>query len=72
MFEGYIWDEWLGFIIEYWQRFEIMKWPIWNVDEGNVGEVLEGAGTKFFMSPGLHDVTHQYVLINTPIMMPWM
>jgi hypothetical protein len=35
-------------------------------EEGDVGEVLEGAGTKFFMNPTLRDVAHQYVLANFP------
>jgi hypothetical protein len=34
--------------------------------------MLEGVGTKFLMSIGLHDATHQYVLANISIMMPWM
>jgi hypothetical protein len=38
----------------------------------DVGEVLEGVGTKFLMNPTLRDATHQYVLANISIMMPWM
>jgi hypothetical protein len=46
---------------------------IWDVDEkeGDIGDVLEGVGTKFQMSPTLHDLAHQYVLTNIAIMTPW-
>jgi hypothetical protein len=37
-------------------------------EEGDVGEVLEGVGTKFHMNPTLHDLAHQYVLISIAIM----
>jgi hypothetical protein len=74
MAEGYIQDECLGFVTEYLQRFDVVKRCIWDVDEeeGDVGEVLEGAGTKFLMNPILRDVAYQYVLANISIMMPWM
>jgi hypothetical protein len=39
--------------------------------EGDVGEVVEGVGTKFVMSPTLRDLAHQYVLTNILIMTPW-
>jgi hypothetical protein len=50
-----------------------VKRRIWDVDEeeGDVGEVLEGVGTKFHMNPTLHDLAHQYVLISIAIMTPW-
>ncbi len=50
-----------------------MKWRIWDVDEEekDVGEVLEGANSKFLMSTTLWDLVHQYVLDNFAIMMPW-
>jgi hypothetical protein len=50
-----------------------VKRGIWDADEeeGDVGEVLEGVGTKFHMSPTLHDLAHQYVLTNIAIMTPW-
>jgi hypothetical protein len=69
----YIQDECLGFITEYLQKFDIVESRIWVVDEenGDVGEVLEGVGTKFHMSPTLHDLAHQYVLTNITIMTPW-
>jgi hypothetical protein len=74
MAKGYIGDECLGFVIEYLQRFDVVKRCVWDADEeeGDVGEVLEGVGTKFLMNPTLHDATHQYVLANISIMMPWM
>ncbi len=50
-----------------------MKRHIWDVDEeeGDVGKVLEGVGTKLRTSPTLHDLAHQYVLTNIAIMIPW-
>ncbi len=73
MAEGYIQDECLGFITKYLQKFDIVKRHIWVVDEEkrDAGEVLEGLGTKFHMSPILDDLAHQYVLTNTTIMTPW-
>jgi hypothetical protein len=43
MTKGYIWDECLGFVIDYLQRFDVVKWCIWDVDEeeGDTNEVLE-------------------------------
>ncbi len=40
--------------------------------EGDVGEVVEGVGTKFVMNPTLRDLAHQYVLTNISIMTSWM
>jgi hypothetical protein len=56
------------------QRFETIQQPIWDDDEEerNAGELLERTSTKFLMSSTLHDVAHQYVLVNISIMMPWM
>jgi hypothetical protein len=73
MVEGYIWDECLSFIIKYLQRSEVVQWHIWDVKEekGDVGEVLEGIGQKFMMTPALCDLTHQYVLTNITLMSPW-
>jgi hypothetical protein len=64
----------LGFITKDLQRFDVVKWQIWDVDEekGDVGEMLRGSSTKFFTSPGLCDAAHEYVLANISIMMPWM
>jgi hypothetical protein len=74
MAKGYIQDECLGFVIQYLQRFETIQRHIWDLDEeeGDAGEVLEGINTKFLMSSSLCDATHQYVLANISIMMPWM
>jgi len=46
LFERYITDECLGFIIEYLQRFEVVQWHIWDVEEEerDTNEVLEGDG----------------------------
>jgi hypothetical protein len=73
MVEGYIQDECLCFITEYLQKFDIVKRRIWDADEekGDVGEVLEGVGTKLHMSTTLHDLAHQYVLTNIAIMVFW-
>jgi hypothetical protein len=73
MTKGYTQDECLGFIIEYLQRFDVVKWQIWDADEeeGDVGEVLEDVGSKFLMTTILWDLDHQYVLDNFAIMMPW-
>jgi hypothetical protein len=37
-----------------------------------VGEVSEGVGKKFHMTPALHDLPHEYVLTNMSVMTPWM
>ncbi len=58
MVEGYIWDGYFGFIIQYLHKFYVVKWCIWDVDERHVGEVLEGIGCKFHTSPTLHDLAH--------------
>ncbi len=37
-------SEFFGFVSKYLQRFEIVQWHIWDVeDKGDDGEVLEGA-----------------------------
>ncbi len=70
---GLNFDEYLGFVIEYLQSFEVVQQHVWdaNEEEGDVGEVVEGAWTKFVMSPTLRDLAHQYVLTNISIMTPW-
>jgi len=72
MAKGYIQNKCLGFIIDYLQKNNIVKRCIWdaNEEEGDVGEVLEGVGTKFHMSPTLCNLAHQYVLTNIAIMVP--
>ncbi len=51
-----------------------MQQHVWdaNEEEGDVGEVVEGVGTKFVMSPTLRDLAHQCVLTNISIMTPLM
>lgn len=73
MAEGYIRDEALGFMTEYMSSFDAIQRRVWdeNEEEGVVGEVLEGGGTKRAMSPRLRDVAHDYVLNNTTTMTPW-
>ncbi|CAN5956589.1 unnamed protein product [Sphagnum jensenii] len=72
MAKGYVRDECLSFIIEYLQRFDVVKRKIWDVnEEGDVGEVLKGAGIEFLMNNTLWDLAHQYLLDNSAIMMPW-
>jgi hypothetical protein len=72
MAKGYIQNKCLGFITDYLQKNNIVKRCIWdaNEEEGDVGEVLEGVGTKFHMSPTLCNLAHQYVLTNIAIMVP--
>jgi hypothetical protein len=54
------------------QRFDVVKRKIWDVnEEGDVGEVLKGAGIEFLMNNTLWDLAHQYLLDNSAIMMPW-
>jgi hypothetical protein len=50
-----------------------MSRRVWDAkeEEGVFGEILEGAPTKFVLSPILRDFTHDYVLTNTKIMGPW-
>jgi len=74
MAEGYICDECFGFVIEYLQSFEVVQRHVWdaNEEEHDVSEVVEGAWTKFVMSPTLRDLAHHYVLTNISIMTPWM
>jgi hypothetical protein len=70
MAEGYVRDECLGFITEYLHKFEVVDRRIWDADEeyGDAEEVLEGAGTKFLMTPALRDRAHQYALTNLCVM----
>lgn len=66
---GYMKDETLGYMAEYMDI-----WPrMWNgdEDEGTVGEVLEGKGTRMKITKEQWDKAHLYVLRNTDIMRPW-
>ncbi len=73
MAEGYARDECMGFITEYFHKFEVVDRRVWDADEeyGDAEEVLEGAGTKYLMTPTLRDVAHQYALTNLSLMAPW-
>ena len=73
MAEGYARDECLGFITEYFQRFEVVDRRVWDADEeyGDAEEVVEGAGSKYLMSPALRDLAHLYALSNLTLMAPW-
>ena len=73
MVEGYTRDECLGFITEYLHKFEVVDRQVWDADEeyGDAEEVLEGARTKYLMTPTLRDLAHQYALTNVSLMAPW-
>ena len=73
MAEGYVRDECLGFIIEYFQRFEDVDHRVWDADEEyrDAKEVLEGAEAKYLMSPTLRDLAHHYAFTNISLMAPW-
>jgi hypothetical protein len=77
MAEGYLKDEYLGFVTEYLQRFDVVHRRVWNAEEeygdiedGDVEEVLEGARKPYLMIAELRDVAHQYVLHNIFVMQP--
>jgi hypothetical protein len=74
MAEGYLKDECIGFVIEYLQRFDVVKQRVWDADEeyGDAEEVLEGKGRPYVMTPALRDLAHQYTLTNVAIMQPWL
>jgi len=70
--KGYIYDETIGFVIEYMQEFKHVQHHIWDpYEEGVCGEVLEGAGIKFILPKECHDLAHQYVLTNVTCLAPW-
>jgi len=70
--KGYIYDETIGFVIEYMQEFKHVQHHIWvPYEEGVCGEVLEGAGIKFILPKECHDLAHQYVLTNATCLAPW-
>ena len=70
MAEGYLKDESIGFVMEYFQGFEHMQRHEWDKDEEyrDAEEVLQGAGKQFLMTLALWDLAHQYVLMNATIM----
>jgi len=51
-----------------------VKSRIWDEEEeeGDSGMVLEGISTKCIFPLALHDMAHQYVIMNTTIMAPWL
>jgi hypothetical protein len=72
MAEGYLKDEYLGFVTEYLQRFDVVHKRVWHAEEeyGDAEEVLEGVGKSYLMTAELRDVVHQYVLRNILVMQP--
>jgi hypothetical protein len=74
MVEGYVHDECLGFVIEYLQRFQVVRSKISDEEEeeGDFKIVIEGGGSKFTLILTFHDMAHQYVLMNNTIMVPWL
>jgi hypothetical protein len=72
MAEGYLKDECLGFVTEYFQRFDVVHKRVWDAEEeyGDIEEVLEGAGKPYLMIAELRDVAHQYVLRSISMMQP--
>ncbi len=72
MAKGYVLEETLKFVTEYLEEFEHVSKRVWDEEEeeGVFGKVLEGAPTKFVLSPILWDLAHDYVLTNTEIMGP--
>ena len=64
MAEGYLKDEYLGFVTKYLQRFDIVYKQVWDAEEeyGDAEEVLEGAGKLYLMTLELRDVVYKYVL----------
>ena len=72
MAEGYLKDEWLGFVTEYLQRFDVVHKQVWDAEEeyGDAKEVLEGIEKPYLMTTELCNVAHQYVLRNIFEMQP--
>lgn len=71
---GYIKDETLGYLTEYMAGFDHVKTRVWQSEQedGDIGEVLEGAGVPKKLSRQQRDLAHQYVLQNTMLMQPWL
>jgi hypothetical protein len=74
MAKGYVCDECLGFVIEYLQRFQAIRSIIWDEEEEERDSrvIIKGVGSKFTLILALHDMAHQYVLMNTTIMVSWL
>jgi hypothetical protein len=74
MAEGYVKEECIGFVIEYLQRFDVVKRRVWDANEeyGDVEEAVEGAGKPYMMTSALRDIAHKYVLRNVAVMQPYL
>lgn len=72
--QGYIKDESMGYVAEYLRGSSAAKRRVWRSeeDEGVQGEVLEGAGRKFFLTVAQRDMAHEFVIRNSSIMQPWL
>ena len=70
---GYIKDETLGYLTEYMAGFDHIKTRVWQSEEdkGASTEVLQGKGRKLCVSVHVRDKAHEYVLLNTKVMQPW-
>ena len=70
MAEGYLKDEYIGFVTEHLKSFEHTQRRVWDEDDeyGDAEEVLQGAAKQFVMTPTLRDLAHQYMLMNASIM----
>jgi len=66
MVGGYIYDETVGFVIEYMVEFKHVRFRVWDANEekGVCGEVLKGTRTKFILNHKTRDLAHQYVFTN--------
>ncbi len=73
MAKGYVYDEMIGFFVEYMYEFRHVRSWIWDPDEeeGVCDEVLEGAVTQFRLDPIVRELARQYVLTNVPCLAPW-
>jgi hypothetical protein len=47
---------------------------VWDAEEeyGDAEEVLEGTRRPYVITARMKDLTHQYVLMNTTIIQPWL
>ncbi len=67
MASGYMYDEALGFCMEYFALYPHIRHHIWdaNEKETNVGEVLVGSGKFKRLSNIEMDCIHEYVITNS-------